>query len=167
MRKTVVVVAIHAILVGVGTLLVPAAASASPPVHSVKGGGVFFLDAGRPAGGNLILEYSINTWVDRDGVAHGFISSTIMADSAPPSGGHPDPFGTGDPVRYAVTDMLVDGNTAFIAAVVVFAPDFPDAIGTIHLFMVADNGGPDGPGDEVSIDGDELPPIAAGGYTVR
>jgi hypothetical protein len=160
------VVAIGVITVWLGTLLAPAAL-ASPPVHQVKGGGVFFLEAGRPQGGNLILRYSINAWVDTAGVAHGSIGSTIDAISVPPQGGPPDPFGTGDPVRYAVTDLVVVGNTAFIGAVVVFAPDFPEVIGSTHFFEVVDNGGPGGPGDEVSIDGFDLPPVAAGGYVVR
>src|SRR5213080_3434823 len=72
----------------------PADPPASPPVHQVKGGGVFFLEAGAAQGGNLILRYSINAGVDGAGNAHGYISSTIDWVSVPPPGGHPDPFGT-------------------------------------------------------------------------
>ena len=141
-----------------------AAASSS---HEVRGGGVFFLETGRPQGGNLVEHISISARLDADGSAHGEISSTIAWFSVPPQGGHPDPFGTGDPIHYQVTDLAVVGNSAFITAVVVFAPDFPEFVGTMHYFEVGDNGGPPDSGDTVSIDGFDLPPLAAGNYLVR
>lgn len=143
------------------------AAKQASPVNAVSGGGVFFLETGVPEGGNLIEHISINARLDADGIARGEISSTIAWFSVPPPGGHPDPFGTGDPIHYEVTDLTVIGNTAFIAAVVVFAPDFPEFVGTMHYFEVADNGGPPNSGDTVFIDGFDLPPLAAGNYTVR
>ena len=167
MRRITVQIALLAIAVGMGTLLVPAVALAAPPVNQVKGGGVFFLEAGRPDGGNLIEHISINASLDADGSAHGYISSTIDWVSVPPQGGHPDPFGTGVPILYAVTELVVIGNTAFIGAVVVFAPDFPEFVGSTHVFVVVDKGGPPNSGDTVSIDGFDLPPLAAGNYIVR
>jgi len=144
-----------------------AQAQASPPVHNVNGGGVFFLEAGRAQGGNLIEHISINAQLDADGSAHGSISSTIVWVSVPPPGGHPDPFGTGTPIHYEVTNLVVAGNSAFISAVVVFAPDFPEFVGFVSYFEVVDHDGPPDSGDTVSIDGFDLPPLAAGNYRVR
>jgi len=145
----------------------PVATPAAPPAHSVSGGGVFFLEAGSAHGGNLVEHISINARLNSDGSAYGSISSTIVWFSVPPEGGHPDPFGTGDPVHYEVTDLVVVGNTAYICAVVVFAPNFPEEVGTPHFFEVTDNGGPPNTGDTVFIDGFDLPPLAAGNYLVR
>jgi hypothetical protein len=142
-------------------------ASAATPVHQVSGGGVFFLETGAAQGGNLNEQISISAQLNADGSAHGSISSTIVWFSVPPEGGHPDPYGTGTPIHYEVTELVVDGNYAVIVAVVVFAPDFPEYVGYVSYFEVADNGGPPDSGDTVFIDGFELPPLAAGNYLVR
>jgi hypothetical protein len=137
-----------------GALLDGTAAQAAPPVHAVKGGATFFLETGAKNNDiSLILHYRFNVTLDEDGFASGSITSTINSKILPATGGHPDPFGTGDPVRYAVLDLEVIGNEALITAVVVFAPDFPEEIGTIQYFDVLDVGDPPDAGDLVSIDG--------------
>ena len=160
-------VALCALPLLMGTLLVCATAQAAPPVHTVKGGATFFLETGVPVGGNLILHYSFNASLNQDGSASGFITSTINAITLPAAGGHPDPFGTGDPVRYEVVDLTVTGNEAFIVAVVVFSPDFPQEVGTVHCFDVLDVGGPPNSGDLVSIDGFGPLVTIAGSISVR
>jgi len=150
-----------------GTLLVPPAVLASPPVHSVKGGATFWLETGVPNGGNLLQHYSFNAALDEDGSAHGYIATTTEWFSVPPAGGHPDPFGTGGQALFAVTDMVVTGNAASIGAVVIFAPDFPEEVGNYYIFDVVDVGGPPNSGDLVTFAGFGPLVAVAGNIIVR
>ena len=56
-----------ALAAGLLTTVAPAVRAQSPPVHTVKGGATFFLEAGVPDGGNLVLHYSINATLHADG----------------------------------------------------------------------------------------------------
>jgi len=75
------------------TLFVDVTVQAAPPVHAVRGIGVFFLETGARNGGSLILHYSINASLDQDGSAYGRITSTINSITLSAAGGYPDPFG--------------------------------------------------------------------------
>ena len=166
MRRT-FVVALVAFPLLMGTLLVRAATPASRPVHQVKGSGTFWLEAGVPNGGNLIQHYSFNASLDQDGSAHGLIAGTIDWMTVPPAGGHPDPYGTGNPVLFEVTGLTVTGNVAHIDVRVIFAPDFPEEEGTDHYFDVVDIGAPPNSGDLVFFDGFGPLVTVAGNIIVR
>ena len=153
---------IASIVAAIGTAVLAQSGSA----HTVKGGATFFLQTGAPNGGNLILHYSINASVNADGTAQGTIASTINSIVLP-AHGIPDPFGTGDPNRYKITGMTVVGNEAFIVAVLVFSPDFPQSVGTTSFFDVVDNGGPPNAGDTVTINGFGPLVAVAGNIAVR
>ena len=149
--------------------LVPAAAPAAAPVHEVKGSATFWLDVGDgPDGFNLVQHYSFNATLDEDGSAHGLIETVTnwIYPEVPPKG-QPDPYGTGGQARWEVTKLVVTDNVACIAAVLIFAPDFPELLGTTDYFDVVDVGDPPNSGDLVDFDGFGPLVTLAGNISVR
>jgi hypothetical protein len=99
-------------------------------------------------------QISVDAWLDADGVAHG--SMVWVGDISP---GSLPMAGPADPWFIDVTDIVFDGNTAYVTGVVSHSV-FPTDIGNVVSFAFTDNSGTGQP-DE--IDGQ---PIEAGNITV-
>ncbi len=97
-------------------------------------------------------EISIDAWIDDNGVSQGTI--TFIGDVF-----RLRPTGLADPWIMEVTDIIFDGNTAYVTAVVVQSV-FPTDIGTELEFSFTDNSAT---GEPDEIDGT---PIVAGNITV-
>ena len=170
MRRTIVVVALVAFPLLMGTRLVPADTPASRPVHEVKGSGTFWLEVGVPNEpyGELLVEHvSINASLHEDGSAHGFIETVTNWITIHPPRGQPDPYGTGGQALFAVTGLVVTGNVASIEAVVVISRDFPEEVGNYYTWDVVDVGGPPNSGDLVYFAGFGPLVTLAGNIIVR
>lgn len=105
-------------------------------------------------------EISVDAWTDDLGVAQGTVVFTGGSQFSHPGG-------PTDPWLLEVTDIVFDGNTAYVVAVVVHSV-FPPDIGTAVFAAFVDNSGYGVP-DEISIS--VLPvldfiPIVAGNITV-
>jgi hypothetical protein len=100
-------------------------------------------------------QYSIDAWLDDDGVAHGMM--TFIGDITPgslPRGGPADPW------HLEVTDLYFEGNTAYVTAVIVHSL-YPSDIGVIINLAFTDNRGTGEPDEIGGI------PIDAGNITVN
>ena len=100
-------------------------------------------------------QISVNAWLDANGVAHGTMVwvGAVVPASLPKTG-------PADPWFIDVTDIVFDGDTAYVSGIVAHSV-FPEDIGTPVSFAFTDNSGTGQP-DE--IDGD---PIVAGNITVE
>jgi len=103
---------------------------------------------------------SVDAWLDDDGVAQGSINWVGDAAFIP---GDPLFFGLGGPAlpwHIDVTDIAFDGNTAYVAGVIVHSV-FPSDIGTPVFLSFTDNSGTGQP-DEINGE-----PIVAGNITLN
>jgi hypothetical protein len=137
------------ILAGLVLALGPGLALAGGSVH---GHGKVPIDSVPPF---TVSEISIDAWLDDAGVAHGMVQWN--GDGLPHSN---QPGGPTDPYHMEVTDLYIDGNTAYVWAVVVNAPN-QTANGQEFEFTFTDNSG--------TADADEINgvPIEAGNIIVN
>jgi len=143
--QTSIICAIAALLLGVA----PAIALS----ESVIGHGKVLNGGGSPS------QISVHAWRDTDGSIHG--SVTWIGDITPgifPKGGIADPW------FLDVVDIEVEGNTAYVLAVVVHSL-FPEDIGTEVNFIFIDNSATGTP-DEIDTDFGGSGEIVAGNVTV-
>jgi hypothetical protein len=119
---------------------------------SVLGHGKVPIDSVPPF---TVSEISIDAWLDDAGVAHGMVEWN--GDALPNTN---QPGGPSNPFHLEVTDLYIVGNTAYVTAVVVNAPN-QTANGQEFEFTFTDNSG--------TADADEIDgiPIEAGNITVN
>ena len=124
--------------------LYPAAATA----QSVRGHGEVNNGTVSPS------QVSVDAWLDATGVAHGTMVwvGDVALGSLPKTG-------SADPWFIDVTDIVFDGDTAYVSGVVAHSV-FPADVGSPVLFIFTDNSGTGAP-DEINGE-----PIAAGNITV-
>jgi hypothetical protein len=129
-------------------------AIATAPQRSVQGQGEV-LD--HPEGGFSPSHISVDAWLDSSGVAHGTVVWTggIPAGFVPPA----------DPWLINVTNIIFNGNTAYVSGVIVHSV-FPADIGTVVPFVFTDNRRTGQP-DEIGPFGTGPLPIVAGNIIVR
>jgi hypothetical protein len=138
----------------VAVLLVLGTATAS--AQSVQGHAKVSLEPGS----QLVSEIGVNAWLDADGVAHGrMVWVGDVAHGTLPKGGLADPW------FINVTDLVFDGNTAYVTGTVSHSI-FPDDIGTEIRLGFTDNSATGEPDEILAF----LPfgiPVEAGNITVR
>ena len=147
------------IVAALASAAVPSHVQAQAPVATIRGQGTYQSDLG----GDWRGEVSINAWQNADGTSDGMIIWTAVDFSG--SG----PSYSGYPWYMEVTNVEVVGNMAFVEAVVVYSPQFPEDQGLVYPFWIIDNGngGSDAP-DELAIGHPlNLAPIENGNLVVQ
>ena len=102
-------------------------------------------------------QISVDAWLDAAGVAHGMM--TWEGDIFVPQPGNLGPGGPADPFIIDVTDIVFDGNTAYVSGVVASSPQ-GISDGQFVEFSFTDNSDLGLP-DEI-----DFQPIVAGNITV-
>jgi hypothetical protein len=149
------------ILCGMVTFLVFGGASIASAQTEVFGSASVHYNNGTPEGGTFFRHVAVNAWLDENGVPHGTMTWEGDTDLVPDGGGRPLYVGgLSDPFLMEVVDLWFDGDTAYVFAIVVHAPNDVD-IGGSTYFAFTDNSGTDDP-DEINF-----APIDAGNITVR
>ena len=140
----------RAMFSGIVALLLCGLSPAVASAQSVRGHSK--VDLGN--GGLLPDLIAVDAWLDDNNGAHGMV---IWGGDVPP--GLPKT-GPVDPWLIAVTDIIFDGNTAYVTGIVAHSV-FPWEVGIETFFTFTDNSGT---GEPDEIDG---VPIVAGNITVQ
>jgi hypothetical protein len=135
------------------TALLLAVAPAIAFAESVSGHGKVSIGDVSP------LQVSVHAWRDTDGFVRGSVTAVgDVAHGIFPKGGIADPW------FLDVVDLEIEGNTAYVLAVVVHSL-FPEDIGTEVNFIFIDNSATGTP-DEIETDIEGGGEIVAGNITV-
>jgi hypothetical protein len=137
-----------AVTAALAALLLGGAGAGIASAESVRGSGIVRYDHGAKDGENYFSTISVNAWLDEDGFAQGSVSWKGDWPQGLPGGSGYIPGGPAVPYAYKVTDLYFDGNTVYVEAVVIAAPD-KNAIGSYNVFTFTDNSGTDDP-DEIN-----------------
>jgi hypothetical protein len=155
-----------ALIVALPLLLCSLSPATTMAGDSVQGTGVIRVAHGAVDGTNLFVQVAVNAYLDRNGVPQGTIAWEGFVDNELP-GGNVGPGGPADPYILAVTDILVDGNTAHVTGVVIASPaGTGNANGQVITFGFRDNSGTDEPDELGAVGFFPFFPIDSGNYIV-
>lgn len=156
-----------AILCAALAVLVGSLSPAPALAQSVKGTGVLRADHGAVDGTNLFVTVAVNAYIDGNGNPRGTVSYLGNVPNTLPHG-NVGPGGPADPYVLGVTDLIVEGNVAYVRGIVIASPaGTGNANGQEVDFVFTDNSGTGEP-DELFVTGfSQAFPLNAGNYTVR